>query len=429
MDVMLKSLKSLFMNSRNAERDSYTWNMVQSMLFAVQSAILLMVINRTNSLDDAGVFSIAYAVASLIYYLGEFGVRKYQITDVNEKASFCDYHTHRVTTCLIAMLASLVYAGALLGTGQYTTYKFLIVIIVCAMKVLESYCDVFFSRFQQKGRLDVAAKASTYRIVLPMAACMASLIITHDLFISMIIWLAVTVLAILTSFILLAPEFGKIEFHINREKFLLITRECLPLFAGNFLLLYVGNAPKYAIDACLDDKAQACFNFIFMPVFVIGLLANFIFNPILVKLARAWNDGDRKTFNRIVGRQIGVIAAITLLAVAVALTIGCPVLGILFHADLADSRWSLTVLMIGGGMLALANFLIVVVTVVRKQKYLLPGYIAAAVAAKLLSEYFVTSYGVSGASVLYVCLMTLASLFFAVVLLISIRKTDQPEKA
>jgi O-antigen/teichoic acid export membrane protein len=165
-----------------------------------------------------------------------------------------------------------------------------------------------------------------------------------------------------------------------------------------------------------------------MPVFVIGLLANFVFNPILVRLARAWNEGNRKTFNKIVQRQIGVIIAITLLAVAVALTIGCPVLGLMFNADLTGSRWSLTILMIGGGMLALANFLIVIVTVIRKQKYLIPGYLAAAAAAKLLSEYFVTNYGIPGASVLYACLMTLASIFFAAVLIISIRKADTAQE-
>ena len=426
---MLNRIKALFMNSRNETRDSYAWNMTQSMLFAVQSVILLMVINRTNTLDDSGVFSIAYAVASLIFYIGEFGVRRYQVTDINEKASFADYHTHRVITCLAAMIAALVYSGVLFSTGQYNEYKFLIVVIVCSVKVLEAYCDVYFSRYQQKGRLDVAAKASTYRIIVPIAACMISLIVTRDLLISMIVWLVMTVIAILTSFILVAPEFGKIEFQLNADKFMLITRECLPLFAGNFLILYVGNAPKYAIDACLDDKAQACFNFIFMPVFVIGLLANFVFNPILVRLARAWNEGNRKTFNMIVQRQIGVIIAITLLAVAVALTIGCPVLGLMFNADLTGSRWSLTILMIGGGMLALANFLIVIVTVIRKQKYLMPGYIAAAAAAKLLSEHFVTNYGVPGASVLYACLMTLASLFFAVVLIISIRKADTAQES
>lgn len=420
--IMLNRLKQSFLNSRNIERDSYIWNTFQSILFATQSAFLLMVISRATGLDDAGVFSIAYAIASLIYYVGEFGVRKYQVTDVNEKVSFRDYHTHRVLTCILAVICSIVYAMKGFITGQYSTYKFLVIIIICVIKSLEAYCDVFFARYQQKKRLDVAAKASAYRIIVPMVTCMISLLVTKNMLASLVVWLVVTVFAIATSFLLVAPEFGKVEFRIDKQQLVLITRECLPLFAGSFLLLYVGNAPKYAIDAWLDDKTQACFNFIFMPVFAIGMLANFIFNPIIVELAEDWTTRNRKAFRHIVVRQMCIIAGITLLAVAVALTIGCPVLGALFGADLKGNEMSLTILMIGGGMLALANFFIVVVTVVRGQKYLMIGYAVAAGSAMLFSGYFVRTYGLIGAAVLYTTLMTITSIIFAVILLMCIRK-------
>ena len=418
---MLNRLKSFYVNTDNIERSSYVWNTASGLLFAMQSAILLMVISRTNNLDDAGVFSIAYAVASLMYYVGEFGVRKYQITDVLEKASFCDYHTHRVVTCSIVIIASLVYAGTGFLTGKYNQTKALVILLVCFMKALEAYSDVFFSRFQQQGRLDVAAKTNTFRIVESMICCIISLIITRDLLISMVVWLATAVIGLLISSILVAPDYGKIEFHLIKEKFILITRECMPLFLGNFLLLYVGNAPKYAIDEFMDDTAQACFNFIFMPVFVIGLLANFIFNPILVELAKEWEKSNYKKFRTIIIRQMFVIAGLTVLAIAVAQTIGIPVLGILFHADLTGSKTSLTILMLGGGMLALANFFTVTVTVVRGQKYLIPGYFLTAIAARLLSGYFVRTHGVLGASMLYACMMTLVSLAFGLVFVLCVK--------
>lgn len=419
---MLKRLKSIFMNNKNIERSSYMWNTVQATMFAMQSAILLMVIQRTNNIDDAGVFSIAYAVSSLMYYIGEYGVRKYQVTDVKEKLSFCDYHTHRVITSTLVVLVSLIYTGRGLITGQYTTYKFVIIMLVCCIKAVESYCDVYFSRFQQKGRLDVAARASMYRLTFSLIACSITLVVTHDLLISMIVWLAAQIFSVLTSFVLVAPEFGKVEVRFNKDNIFRIFKDCFPLFAGSFLLLYIGNAPKYAIDACLDDKSQACFNFIFMPVFVIGMLANFIFNPILVELASEWSKANYKRFNKMIIRQIAIIGGITLLAISVAMTIGCPILGILFHTDLSDSRMSLTILMVGGGMLALANFFTVVLTVVRGQQHLLLGYVAAAIAAKLLSTYFVTTYGIPGASVLYTTLMTLLSVLFAIIFILCVRQ-------
>ena len=333
-------------------------------------------------------------------------------------------------TCSIVIIASLVYAGSGFITGRYNRDKALVILLVCFMKALEAYSDVFFSRFQQQGRLDVAAKTNTFRIVESMICCIISLIITRNLLISMVVWLVTAVIGLLISSILVAPDYGKIEFHFIKEKFILITRECMPLFLGNFLLLYIGNAPKYAIDEFMDDTAQACFNFIFMPVFVIGLLANFIFNPILVELAKEWEKSNYKKFRTIIIRQMFVIAGLTVLAIAVAQTIGIPVLGILFHADLTGSKTSLTILMLGGGMLALANFFTVTVTVVRGQKYLIPGYFLTALAAKLLSGYFVRTQGVLGASILYAFMMTLVSLAFGLVFVLCVKyKKEKKETA
>ena len=387
---MKEKIKGIFLNTKDVEKSAYAWNTTSGLMFAMQSAVMLIVITRTNGLEDAGVFSIAYAIGSLMSFIGEYGVRKYQVIRME--------HVHRGGSIIFDNTAA--------------------VLLIC----LYERKDVYYSRYQQLRRLDVAAKTNTFRIGMAMLACMISLAITHDLLISVIIWFIVALITMVLSSMLVASEFGGIHFRINKEALLTLTKECFPLFVGSFLLLYVGNAPKYAIDAVLDDTAQACYNFIFMPVFVIGLLANFVFNPILVKLAYKWDRGEIKVFTKVVVRQIGVIAAITLLAISVALTIGCPVLGWLYNVDLHEYRTHLTILMVGGGMLALANFFTVVVTVVRGQKHLMVGYVAIALVAKILSHHFVSLYGIMGAVELYTGLMTLLALVFAIVLILCVKK-------
>ena len=410
----MKALRKLFIESNNITRDSYIWNTMSAMLFALQSAIVLLVITRTNGLDDAGVFSIAYAVGSLMYFIGEYGVRKYQVSDVNEEMSFTDYHSHRVVACVLAVIASAVYTAFYYKKGEYTGYKAYIVIMVCLVKTVEAYSEVYFGRYQQVGRLDVSAKTNLYRTFIGMAAFMIALVITHDMALSMTVWLVAVILAFLTSSLAVMKDFATLEFRFDWKKILKIFYDCFPLFAGFFMLLYASNAPKYAIDACMTDTDQACYNFIFMPVFAIGLFANFIFNPILVDLAHKWEDSEIRGFTKIVVRQIFVILAITLLAIGVALTIGCPVLGIMYNADLSPYRIDLAILMIGGGMLALVNFFAVVITVMRYQKHLTAGYILLAILAGILANRVVAAYGIRGATVLYTIPMGLLAAVFAV---------------
>lgn len=414
--------KNLFLKTNNIERSSYVWNMIAGLLFAMQSALVLIVMTRTNGLEDSGIFSIAYAVASLMSFIGEYGVRKFQVSDVNEEFDFTEYFTFRILSCSVMILASIVYVSFTAVTGGYSTEKFLIILIVCLVKLVESFNDVFYGRYQQKGRLDVAAKTNSFRIAIGMIVLMGFLVLTQNLLISVAAWFISVVLAMFASTIVVAKGFAEMKINISKDMVKKLVIACFPLFIGSFLLIYVGNAPKYAIDACMNDEAQACFNFIFMPVFVINLLANFVFNPVLVKLSESWNARDYRLFRKMTLKQVGVIGGLTLLAIAVALTIGCPVLGWLYNTDLSSYRAELTILMVGGGMLAAVNFFTIVVTVIRCQKHLIIGYVACAVLAGVFSNHVVADYGIMGASVLYSLLMTLMGGVFAIILVVCVKK-------
>ena len=425
----MQKLKGFFIHSNNVVRDSYIWNTMSATIFALQSAVVLMVITHTSGLEDAGIFSIAYAIGSLMFYIGEYGVRKYQVSDINEELTFTDYHSHRVTACFIMLIVSLGYVANGYFRLGYSPYKAYIVLMICLVKVVEAYSEVYFGRFQQVGRLDVSAKTNFYRIMLGVVGCCAVQVVTHDMALAMTVWFVLSIIALFTSNLLVYKEFGTIEFKFRWGRILKIFIDCLPLFLGYFLLLYVSNAPKYAIDACMSDIDQACYNFIFMPVFAIGMFANFIFNPILVKLAHRWDEGKLKPFNRIVIRQVFVIFGITLLAIAVALTIGCPVLGFLFNADLHAYKFDLAILMVGGGMLALVNFFSVVITVMRFQQHLISGYVVVAILAWLMADKAVTQYGIRGATVMYSLVMAVLSLIFAAVLIYFIKKRARELKS
>lgn len=399
--------------------------MISALVYAGQSALALIVITRTNGLADAGIFSIAYAIASLLYFIGEYGARKYQVSDVNEVLPFVAYHTHRTITCLIMLVASIVYSLYGWLVLDYSFKKLYIIMMICILKAIEAYQEAYSARFQQKGRLDVGSKTNLFRTVVSMVASMIVLAITHNMMLSMTVWTVVAAITFLGSTILCAPDYCKIELKWNWEQFKKITVECFPLFLGCFLLLYVGNAPKYAIDACMSDADQACYNFIFMPVFAVGLFANFVFNPILVKLAVKWDRAEFSTFIKMVTRQLLVILGITILAIVVALTIGCPVLGFLYNTDLSMYKMDLVVLMVGGGVLATVNFFNVVITVMRHQKYLTIGYVAGAISAALLSKWAVANWGITGAAYIYVLLMTIMALTFGIVFIYFIKKEEK----
>ena len=419
---MLQKIKFLLERTDNINRSTYIWNAVNAIMSALESPVILIVLNRTNGLEDAGVFSIAFAVATLLLYLGQYGFRRFQSSDISEKYTFEEYYGARFLTCgamIIAALAYCIYGSIVKG---YTVEKFAVILVICLIKGVQAFSDVIHGRMQQLGRLDVATKSSCTRYIAEILSFCLTLIFTHNLLAAALTCFAVSIVVFMLTSYNAARDFCSLKpcFEWQAMKRLLV--EGFPLFVSLFLNMYISNAPKYAIDAYLSDEIQALYNMVFMPAFVIQLIAHFIFNPIITTYAEVWQKGDKKRFRFLVLRQCAVILGLTVLAVLVALTIGIPVLGWIFDADLSSYKTELCIVCIGGGFLAYSVFFNTIITIVRLHKVLFYTYGVAALAALLMSKYFVVGYGIMGAVILYAVIIALLAVLLAVISFIKIER-------
>ena len=188
------------------------------------------------------------------------------------------------------------------------------------------------------------------------------------------------------------------------------------------MAFYIGNAPKYAIDAQLTDEMQACYGFIAMPVFVIGLLNSFVFNPILFRISCLWNDKKIHEFVKNIIIQVVIVVGITCVCIVGAYILGIPILSILYNTDLSSYKAELLILLMGGGFLGLSGVLTAVITIMRYQNALVVGYVIVAMIAFLLSNSVVRRYEMMGASILYVSLMALLCAVFFVILFVGLKR-------
>ena len=74
MNFIVKILEK----TNNVKRSSYVWNALNAIISALQNPVILLVMTRTNGVYDAGVFSIAFAIATLMLYVGLYGLRRFQ---------------------------------------------------------------------------------------------------------------------------------------------------------------------------------------------------------------------------------------------------------------------------------------------------------------------------------------------------------------
>ncbi len=416
-------MRKFLIGSRNIERDSYLWNMIGTTLMAFQSVILLMILTRVVGLADAGIFSIAYANANLMLVIGKYGMHNFHVSDTKPLYSFGDYRRSRILTVFLMLTVSLGYAVFAVLRNGASTEKGIILFAMCAWKAVDAIEDVYCSLYQQRGRLDISGKIMTVRLVISLIFFTALLFVTRSLMISLI---ASTVFSFLLFLLLNA---------LCRKDFLAQIREkaenrrvgrllvgCFSLFLVGFLSYYITNAPKYAIDSLLSDELQACYGFISMPVFVIGLLGNYLFNPLIQPMSEHWAKGDTAFVTRRLIRQTFVVLGITTVCLLGAFLLGIPVLSLLYGTDLTGYRTELLLLLASGGFLAISNQLMTVIVILRRQKLLIIGYGLSALIALIFASPVVERWGILGATLLELGLMICLCVAFTVLFILQLRR-------
>ena len=96
-------------NEKDRKRSSVIWNAIGGAANACQSAIILIFISHKLGIMVAGIVTIAYAVANLFMSMEKYGMRNYQVTDVNERFSFKDYLYARFFVLIGVVIISVIY--------------------------------------------------------------------------------------------------------------------------------------------------------------------------------------------------------------------------------------------------------------------------------------------------------------------------------
>lgn len=416
-------MKSVKNNKRN-----YIWNAIAGILNASEAVVMSMIVTRTTGIEEAGILTIAFAVGNLLITIGRFSIRGYQVTDVSGKYRFRTYFKTRLVTVFFMLVAAVIYLLYASKCLLYPEKKILVIGLIIAIYAIEALEDVFWGFFQGQGHLYIGAQMFALRWIGILITFFLGMAFLRNIVTVLLICLIVS--ALIFMMMLLIRLWDKKSYlsgilepkKEDRAAVRGLLVQAFPLFGASFLSFYINNVPKYAIDAKLSDGVQACYGFVAMPVFVIGLLNNFVYQPTLVPLAEDYRKNDKSDFLKRVRKQFVIIAAISAVCFAGAALIGIPVLSWLYHTDLRDYWRELVILQIAGGFLAVSGYLIALLTVMRRQHQMLAGYLAVGALAFFLMNPVVERYGTLGAATGYLVLLVILCISCFMIFMINFRK-------
>lgn len=401
-----------------SDKKNFLWNMIGSSVYSFITVFLSILVIRIMGEKMGGVFSIAITISQMLLYIAYFELRTYQVTDVECKFTFAQYHGAKIVTCIAMMLASVGYVA----WKGYDAEKVCIVLLMCVYRMIDGYADLYEGEFQFNDRLHLAGKSMAFRSLISSGCLLAVLGVTRNVVLSLCIAIVVALAALWVFDLFIERGFGRIAPSFDIKVIGRILAQCFPLFVGAFLWVYILSASRIAVDAKMADEYQAYYQTLFMPVSIINLFATFFFRPALTTLASLYSRREGRAFIGRVLRLLAMIAGFTVVCVAGAYLLGIPVLSLMSGCDLEEYRGTLVLLMAAGGMNSASFFLYYVLTTMRKSASVLIGYVSAAVLSVAISGWLVGRQGIFGAALSFFITVTYLCAVFAVCIMIHYRK-------
>lgn len=414
-------LKKFILSSKNIHKDAFVWNAYSAMLNSFQMTLLLVFLTRFGNDKESSIFVMAYAIANLLLHIGKFGIRQFQVTDTNEKYSYKEYELLRRILVFAMIVITVLYVCVQSVRGAYAWDKSLLIIVICGMRAIEAYEDVMHGRLQQLGRLDIGSKILSIRLTIYVILFATMYVALKNVLLVATISLIIQIIIAIVLNSMAKAELNVADIY-SKQNIKTMFIDVLPLGAAMFVNIYISNSPKYIIDEIVSDAVQTRFNIIFMPVFVVAMLAGFIYQPLVKKMGNLWNQGEVKAVNNQVFKISIATLVIVLAATGAAYLLGVPALELVYGVDLDNYRTELVLLTFTGGIIALLNILIILITMVRKQKYLLYGYVVIALIILLSGKQILIRFDIIGLCIMFMLSLICLLVYFVSVYAIEVKK-------
>lgn len=390
---------------------NFTLNTIGSTLNAFNSFFILVLITRINGLEKAGIFSIAFATASILYVLAIYSGRNCHITDIEGKISDKEYIIARIISCITTAMILFLYVLLTEDSSEKTN----ILIILCLWKILEAFSDVLYAILQKNDELyKVGISLSLKSIIGIGSFCLCNLI-TKNLNISF------SILYITNVFIVIIYDIPNILRFIEKNKHIKfinvfdIYKKEFWIFCNTFLIMYIVNEPKYVIEKYLTNDIQAIFNIILIPASIVPLFSQFIMAPVINDIKNLYKEKNFDKIKMVDNKITLIIFSFGIFAASIGYLIGIPVLEWIYSQKLDAYKIHLVVLLLSYTLYAMAYVKTIVLTTFRKLKEQFTIHIISTLIVVILSITLINAFAATGVTITYFTLMSFYYMLMCIV--------------
>ena len=405
-------------------RKNFIWNILGTGLNAFNSLFYMITVTRVNGIDNAGIYTIAFATACIVYVIGIYAGRIYQVTEPDQNITDKEYIINRIITAVLMNILVLIFCII----RKYDFYKTTIFLLLSLYKSIEAFSEVIYGILQKNEKLEIVGKSLFIKSIISVGVFIFVDILTKNMILSILSVIIVWIVILLIFDINKANQYINFTVPINWKNIIKIFRLGFTTFAIAFLGLYILNAPKYAIDVYLENNLQTVFGIIVMPATVIGLVAQFLIHPYLIKILKLYEERNLKKLQKMLIKLIISIVCIGIISSILAYFVGTQILGIIYGFDLSAYKIGLLTIIIASTLYTIGVIYSSVLTTVRETFSQFIIYIVISIFALIISNIFTKMWNLDGAIWAYLLIMLLQFLLYTIYTNIKLKIVFNREK-
>lgn len=399
---MISEGEGLVHKENKVIKENIIWNSIGSISYLFFQWIITVLTARILGYKEAGVLALAMSITNIFSCIAQFGVRNFQVSDIEAKYSDLTYIKNRILTCVTSMGLCIIY----ISFQKYPDYQKLCILIYMVFRIGESFVDVFHGIDQKNWRMDIVGKSFLLRGLFMFITTVLVMYYTNNLFVSIIGMTIATILIIVLydkkeTSLLIQPTSKNVKTEMKD-----LTIECLPLATYLLMSTAMGSIPRIFLETISGSEKLGIYSSIASPTLIVQALALYIFTPLIGLFAEYIKKNDKRNFFRLFQKVIVLILLIGVITIIGALVLGTWAMKLLFGSSIIDHIYLLIPIIICTILTAFSWFLCMIITVQRNMKGLIISNIIGVLINIVSSFYFIKQFDMSGANYSLICSFT-----------------------
>lgn len=346
---------------------NFIWNTIGTTLNSFLSLFLLIIITRINGIELSGMFSFIFTLTLMLQSISNYGGRIYQISDLNDEFSFQEYLSSRIKTSIISIVI-FFFLFIILRLGIKTIG---IAMCLIVLRIIETFSDVFYASFQKNNHLDYVGISLTIKSLLIIILFLILNILTKNLSIASFGIVIAAIMVFVFYDLLKVKKYEKMFIIFNND----IYKESKYIFLFSFVTFLLLNVPRFIANYTLNSTQIGYLGILMMIPTVMALVCQFIIQPQLVNLTKAYYEKNITNFNRILFKSNLLLLVFSFICCILAITLGPLVLKILYGISFEEYRISFLILILAGALNGATTILSNALTIFRETKNQFIAYI------------------------------------------------------